>query len=972
MHGVFGGQSTSDDTGQANLNQYWTSTSDQTNTQAMWSAIAAHYRGNAWVAGYDLLNEPSGAPSNQAVVTQLDNLYTAVRAVDPDHMIFMEGTFGNPWGWKELPSPSSQGWTNVVYEMHEYQYNTTDANVQKGADNQVSDFNSHKASDGVPCYIGEFNDFNYADAWTHSVSVFNANGMSWSSWSYKATHGTGTDSWGLYDPNGKFTTVPNIATDPSSTISTDWSHWTTANTFSINPLISTILIGSPAITSYPEATAQSGAAFSYQITANDQPTSYGATGLPSGLSVNTTTGLISGTTSNNGGSFNVGLSATTAGGTCTATLRLTVNPPANYPVITSANAASGVVGTPFSYTILGRNSPTSFGATGLPAGLSVNKTSGVISGMPTVAATSNVVLSAINGTGTATQNLALTITSSAPAPTPTPTPTPTPVPKPVVSSATSASGTVGKAFSYQITASNAPTSFTATGLPAGLSVNATSGLISGTPTSAGNASVTLGASNAGGTGTATLSLAVSNPPPPVPTAPAGLTGFGWDKQVDLRWTPSANATGYSVLRAAAVNGAYTTVASNVASAYFSDTTVASGAATYYYEVSATDSSGTSAASSPVGVATVPSGFDAWTHGDIGSVGMAGSASYQDGTYTVAGSGTDIQGGSDAFEFVSQPLVGDGTIEARVASVSDASVWAKAGVMIRASLAANAANMAVVVTPTTREGVSPQWRAAAGAGTGYVQTTGLTAPYWVKLVRAGNVFTSYESADGVSWTLQSTQTIDMTGTVYAGLAVTAHDNSALCTATFDSVNLLPAPVWLADDLGTPSIAGFTAYSDSALTLNAAGADIWGSSDQLRYVYQPKAGDCTVTVRVTGVENSNINAKAGVMIRESLTANSDYVDLLATANVGVYLQARTSVGAGTSDVATNAALRPPYWLRLARVGNVFTASTSPDGSAWTTLGSTSVTMGANVYVGMAATSHDASKLGTTTMDNLNVSP
>ena len=60
MHGVFGSQSTSDDTGQANLNQYWTSTADQTNTQAMWSAIAAHYRGNAWVAGYDLLNEPTG------------------------------------------------------------------------------------------------------------------------------------------------------------------------------------------------------------------------------------------------------------------------------------------------------------------------------------------------------------------------------------------------------------------------------------------------------------------------------------------------------------------------------------------------------------------------------------------------------------------------------------------------------------------------------------------------------------------------------------------------------------------------------------------------------------------------------------------------------------------------------------------------------------------------------------------------
>ena len=149
MHGVCGGQSTSDGTGQASANAYWGSPSNQSKTQAMWSAIAAHYRGNAWVAGYDLLNEPTGAPNDPAVTNALKSLYTAVRAVDPDHMIFMEGTW-NHWNWNMLPNPASVGWTNVVYEMHEYQYNTTDANVQKGADNQVTDFNNHKSSYGVP------------------------------------------------------------------------------------------------------------------------------------------------------------------------------------------------------------------------------------------------------------------------------------------------------------------------------------------------------------------------------------------------------------------------------------------------------------------------------------------------------------------------------------------------------------------------------------------------------------------------------------------------------------------------------------------------------------------------------------------------------------------------------------------------------------------------------------------------------
>jgi hypothetical protein len=80
---------------------------------------------------------------------------------------------------------------------------------------------------------------------------------------------------------------------------------------------------------------------------------------------------------------------------------------------------------------------------------------------------------------------------------------------PVITSATTANGTAGTAFSYQITATNSPNSYAATGLPAGLSVNAT-GLISGTPTAAGSSTVTLSATNSGGTGSATLTLTVAS------------------------------------------------------------------------------------------------------------------------------------------------------------------------------------------------------------------------------------------------------------------------------------------------------------------------------------------------------------------------------------------------------------------------------------------------------------------------------
>jgi len=81
-------------------------------------------------------------------------------------------------------------------------------------------------------------------------------------------------------------------------------------------------------------------------------------------------------------------------------------------------------------------------------------------------------------------------------------------PAPSITSALTATGTQGTAFSYQMTATHSPTSYSATGLPAGLSINAASGLISGIPTVSGALSVTLSATNANATGTATLALTV--------------------------------------------------------------------------------------------------------------------------------------------------------------------------------------------------------------------------------------------------------------------------------------------------------------------------------------------------------------------------------------------------------------------------------------------------------------------------------
>lgn len=235
MHGVFGGQSTSPDTGYQNQNQYWSNGNDQGNTALLWWEIASHYNGNGTVAGYDLINEPTGAPSTSAVWTAYSNLYNTVRSADPTHIIFMEGTFGS-WDWSMLPAPSTYGWTNVVYEMHEYQNGGDTAQVEQGCTNQVNDFNNHK-SWNVPDFIGEFNDMgNGITCWNWTITQYNDDGINWNMWAYKSTHGLNPDSWGFYDPKA-WVTTPNVETNSESTILSDWAEWTTSSDFVQNTTV---------------------------------------------------------------------------------------------------------------------------------------------------------------------------------------------------------------------------------------------------------------------------------------------------------------------------------------------------------------------------------------------------------------------------------------------------------------------------------------------------------------------------------------------------------------------------------------------------------------------------------------------------------------------------------------------------------------------------------------------------------------
>jgi regulation of enolase protein 1 (concanavalin A-like superfamily) len=175
----------------------------------------------------------------------------------------------------------------------------------------------------------------------------------------------------------------------------------------------------------------------------------------------------------------------------------------------------------------------------------------------------------------------------------------------------------------------------------------------------------------------------------------------------------------------------------------------------------------------------------WLDLDIGSVGITGSAAYKSGTFTVSASGNDIWNTRDAFHFVYQTLADDGQITARVATIESGHRWTKAAVMIRQTTSAKSAF--AMMTVSAAAGSAFQYRSASGALAASIAGSSAAVPQWIRIARAGDTLSGYQSSDGLSWKLVGTATIAMGQSVDIGLAVTSHDNTLACKASFDHVS-----------------------------------------------------------------------------------------------------------------------------------------------------------------------------------------
>ena len=190
-------------------------------------------------------------------------------------------------------------------------------------------------------------------------------------------------------------------------------------------------------------------------------------------------------------------------------------------------------------------------------------------------------------------------------------------------------------------------------------------------------------------------------------------------------------------------------------------------------------------------------------------------------------------------------------------------------------------------------------------------------------------------------------------------------AAALTAGAASAQTLPAG-WSTKDVGAVAAVGAATSVNNIFTVAGSGADVWGTADEFRFVYTQLTGDGSIVTRVSRMDNVNAWVKAGVMMRETLNADSRHAFMLVSPTKGLAFQRRTST-TGTSSNTAGGTGTSPYFVKLSRTGNTFKAEKSVDGATWTVVGSQSIAMGATIHVGLAVSSHVDGVLANATFEN-----
>jgi hypothetical protein len=283
------------------------------------------------------------------------------------------------------------------------------------------------------------------------------------------------------------------------------------------------------------------------------------------------------------------------------------------------------------------------------------------------------------------------------------------------------------------------------------------------------------------------------------------------------------------------------------------------------------------------------------------------------------------------------------------------------------LAAPAIPTGLTATAPTCGQINLQWNAVAGATSYNVMRSLASGGPYTTLVALEVGTTNYTDT-----TVLGTQTYYYV--VSAANAGGESDFSAQASAT-SSVCPLPWG-WLTQDIGSVATVGGASLSNNTFTIKGAGSDAGGTADSLRFVYRGLTNNGQITARWVSLQLGGSLDKIGLMMRETMNANSKMVALLYDEDNSfncLRLPRRASTGANAVYPGTNgpAGAPLPLWLRLTRTNDVFGGYYSGDGVNWTLLATvTNSGTPSVVYAGMEVCSRNPNWLGTAVFDNVSV--
>jgi fibronectin type 3 domain-containing protein len=203
--------------------------------------------------------------------------------------------------------------------------------------------------------------------------------------------------------------------------------------------------------------------------------------------------------------------------------------------------------------------------------------------------------------------------------------------------------------------------------------------------------------------------------------------------------------------------------------------------------------------------------------------------------------------------------------------------------------------------------------------------------------------------------------------YSLTARVVYDAGSTLASTMINVVVagLSAP-WQTTDIGSVGLTGSASVASGVYTISGAG-QLTGTSDSLRFLYQPLSADGEIKARLTSVQTDNANCRFGVMIRDNLSPNSKYAFMGVSQDLKFRWQRRSSSGGNTASTISTASTPPNTWVRLVRAGSTITGYMSDDGSNWTRVNSRSISMATNVFIGFVAASGSTNSVNTAVFAN-----